>query len=135
MPSVSEHAMLHALTEEVVDAVVDGFGPGSGSPLMMVEFRHAGGALARPGSGALACLPGDYVMFACKPRPPLAEANAAAFARLRETVASCAPTALRELRGAHPRSRDPLRRGVGDAPARRPDRIRPGRPLRRRPTF
>jgi FAD/FMN-containing dehydrogenase len=91
MPSVSEHAMLHALTEEVVDAVVDGFGPSSGSPLMMVEFRHAGGALARPGSGALACLPGDFVMFACNAAvPPLAEANAAAFARLRETVASCA---------------------------------------------
>jgi Berberine and berberine like. len=91
MPSVSEHAMLHALTEEVVDAVVDGFGAGSGSPLMMVEFRHAGGALARPGSGALACLPGDYVMFACNAAvPPLAAANATAFARLRDTAASCA---------------------------------------------
>ena len=91
MPSVSEHAMLHALTEQVVDDVVDGFGPGSGSPLLMVEFRHAGGALARPGSGALACLPGEYVMFACNAAiPELAEANATAFARLRETVADCA---------------------------------------------
>jgi FAD/FMN-containing dehydrogenase len=91
MPAVSEHAMLATLTEDVVDDVVEGFGPGSGSPLMMVEFRHAGGALARPGSGALACLPGEYVMFASNAAiPELAAATAAAFARLRETVASCA---------------------------------------------
>jgi FAD/FMN-containing dehydrogenase len=90
MPAVSDHVMLHELTAEVVDRVVDGFGEGSGSPLMMVEFRHAGGALARPGSSALTCLPGEYVTFAGGVAiPELAEPTAAAFARLRETLASC----------------------------------------------
>jgi hypothetical protein len=91
MPAVSDHVMLRELTEEVVDRVVDGFGEGSGSPLMMVEFRHAGGALARPGSSALACLPGEYVTFAGGVAiPELAEPVAAAFGRLRETLAPCA---------------------------------------------
>ncbi len=90
MPAVSDHAMLDELTAEVVDRVVDRFGEGSGSPLMMVEFRHAGGALARRGTGALASLPGEYVMFAGGVAvPELAEPNEAAFALLRETVASC----------------------------------------------
>jgi len=91
MPAVSTHAMLDTLTPEVVDAIVDRFGAGSGSPLMMVELRHAGGALARPGTGALGRLAGEYVMFAgCVGIPELAEVTAAAFGRLHETVAPCA---------------------------------------------
>ncbi len=91
LPAVSDHMMLGELTAEVVDRVVDGFGEGSGSPLMMVELRHAGGALARPGSSALACLPGEYVTFAgAVAIPELAEPTAAAFARLREALAPCA---------------------------------------------
>src|SRR6185312_13570762 len=88
MPAVSTHAMLDTLTPEVVDAIVDRFGAGSGSPLMMVELRHAGGALARPGTGALGRLAGEYVMFAgCVGIPELADVTAAAFGRLHETVA------------------------------------------------
>jgi len=91
MPAVSTHAMLDTLTPEVVDAIVDRFGAGSGSPLMMVELRHAGGALARPGTGALGRLAGEYVMFAgCVGIPELADVTAAAFGRLHETVAPCA---------------------------------------------
>lgn len=40
-------------------------GPGSGSPLAMVELRHMGGAMARrsPGAGARATLPGEVVVL------------------------------------------------------------------------
>ena len=40
-------------------------GPGSGSPLAMVELRHMGGAIARrsPRSGARATLPGTLAML------------------------------------------------------------------------
>jgi FAD/FMN-containing dehydrogenase len=88
-PSISEHAVLDALPADAVDLVVDRFGEGSGSPLMMVEFRHIGGALARRGTGALACLPGEYVMFACNVAvsPEVVAASEMAFATLRETLA------------------------------------------------
>ena len=40
-------------------------GPGSGSPLMMVELRQLGGALRRiePGSGAAAMIDAQFVLF------------------------------------------------------------------------
>ena len=41
-------------------------GAGSGSPLLSVELRHLGGALARAaeGHGALAALEGDFTFYA-----------------------------------------------------------------------
>jgi berberine-like enzyme len=41
-------------------------GPGSGSPLAMVQLRQLGGALGRrsPGAGARATLPGTFSLFA-----------------------------------------------------------------------
>ena len=40
-------------------------GPGSGSPLLMVELRHLGGALGRraPHAGALGSLTGEYLLY------------------------------------------------------------------------
>jgi FAD binding domain/Berberine and berberine like len=64
VPGLGDHALLDALAPEAVDRLVDACGPGSGSPLLSVELRHAGGALARPGSGALGSLPGQYAMYA-----------------------------------------------------------------------
>jgi hypothetical protein len=64
VPGLGDHALLHGLSAEAVDRLVDACGPGSGSPLLSVELRHAGGALARPGSGALGSIPAQYVLFA-----------------------------------------------------------------------
>jgi FAD/FMN-containing dehydrogenase len=66
LPFVSATALLDDLPSAGVDDLVAAAGPGSGSPLAMVELRHLGGALARrsPGAGARATLPGTVVMLA-----------------------------------------------------------------------
>lgn len=66
LPVASTTALLEDLPAQGVDDLVAAAGPGSGSPLAMVELRHMGGALARrsPGAGARATLPGTIVMFA-----------------------------------------------------------------------
>jgi hypothetical protein len=50
--------MLDGLPSAAIDAIVEAAGPGSGSPLLSVEFRHLGGALSDrpPNAGALASL-------------------------------------------------------------------------------
>jgi hypothetical protein len=66
VPSDSVHAMLGELDAAAIDALVNAAGPGSGSTLVSVELRHAGGALSRAaaGAGAVATLPGSYAFFA-----------------------------------------------------------------------
>ena len=64
MPGMSDSMMLDELTAETVDALVDAAGPGSGSPLLMVELRHLGGALGRYAGGALSRFDGEYLYFA-----------------------------------------------------------------------
>ena len=65
LPFMSATALLTHLPHAAVDELVAVAGPGSGSPLAMVELRHMGGALARrePGAGARATLPGTVAMF------------------------------------------------------------------------
>jgi FAD/FMN-containing dehydrogenase len=65
LPFVSTTALLSDLPSAGVDELVSAVGPGSGSPLAMVELRHMGGALARrsPGAGARATLPGSLAML------------------------------------------------------------------------
>lgn len=65
MPYVSGHQLLDTLPAQAIDDVVELAGPGSGSPLLMLEIRQNGGALSRPaeGHGALATLPGSYMTF------------------------------------------------------------------------
>jgi hypothetical protein len=50
--------MLRELTPAALDAYLDVTGPGSGSPLMIAELRHLGGALGRRAAdaGALGAL-------------------------------------------------------------------------------
>ena len=50
---------------EVIQTLVKLGGPGSGSPLMMLELRQLGGALGRvsPGHGAVAKIDGEFVLF------------------------------------------------------------------------
>jgi FAD/FMN-containing dehydrogenase len=64
VPGIGDHALLDALPADGVDRLVKACGPDSGSALTMVELRHLGGALARPGSGALSTIPGEYMLFA-----------------------------------------------------------------------
>jgi FAD/FMN-containing dehydrogenase len=50
---------------EAVDAFVEAAGPGSGSPLLLAELRHAGGALASTpeGAGARSHIEGEFVFL------------------------------------------------------------------------
>jgi hypothetical protein len=50
---------------EAVDAFVEAAGPGSGSPLLLAELRHAGGALASApdGAGARSHIEGEFVFL------------------------------------------------------------------------
>ena len=65
LPYVSGHQLLGDLPEQAIDDIVELAGPDSGSPLIMLELRHAGGALSREADhhGALATLPGSYMSF------------------------------------------------------------------------
>ncbi len=68
IPHHSAHELLERLPPTTIDAILGAVGPGSryGEALTMLQFRHMGGALARPapGAGARATLPGDLSMFA-----------------------------------------------------------------------
>lgn len=65
-PGLSSHAMLDAVPDEAVDLMVHMAGPGSDTPLLAVELRQLGGALARPAEdgGALDRLDGRFAFFA-----------------------------------------------------------------------
>jgi FAD/FMN-containing dehydrogenase len=66
VPNSGDGALLDVVPAEAIDALVHVAGPGSDSPLLMVELRHLGGALARTGEshGAVATMEGDYAFFA-----------------------------------------------------------------------
>jgi hypothetical protein len=65
VPGLGHHAVLSELPEEALDALFEVSGPDSGSPLLLAELRHLGGALARSdeSGGALSKLDGEFVMF------------------------------------------------------------------------
>jgi len=66
VPNSGDGALLDVVPAEAIDSLVHVAGPESGSPLLMVELRHLGGALARAGAGhgAVATMEGDYALFA-----------------------------------------------------------------------
>ena len=66
VPAFGGHRLYDELSAQAIDELVDVAGPESGSPLISVELRHTGGALARSGDdhGALATLDGSLCMFA-----------------------------------------------------------------------
>jgi FAD/FMN-containing dehydrogenase len=78
VPGAGDGTTIRELTDETVDALVAVAGAGSGSPLLSVELRQLGGALARraPGNGAAASVDGAYAVFAVGMAPtPEAEAE------------------------------------------------------------
>jgi len=66
VPGIGDHALLRDVTAETIDAMIELAGCESGSPLLAVELRHAGGALSRvaPGAGARSRIDAPYILFA-----------------------------------------------------------------------
>jgi FAD/FMN-containing dehydrogenase len=66
VPGEGDGMVLSDLNDTAIDALVQTAGAGSHSPLLSVELRHAGGALARnvPGGGAVSSVGGRFVLFA-----------------------------------------------------------------------
>ena len=64
-PGVSDTALLGALPDAAVDAMLADAGPGSGSSLLATELRQLGGALGRqhPDGGALSSLDASFMAF------------------------------------------------------------------------
>jgi FAD/FMN-containing dehydrogenase len=89
VPAVGDGLMLAELPAEAVDAVVE---LAVGSPLLSLEIRQLGGALAetKPEHGALASLDGAYLAFGVgiAMTPEMAEAVEAHLDRVHETLAS-----------------------------------------------
>jgi FAD/FMN-containing dehydrogenase len=87
-PGLSSHAMLDALPAEAIDTIVREAGPGSGSPLLAVELRQLGGALARPDAngGALNRMDGRFAFFSAG--IPMDEAMGRAVAEHAQKIAA-----------------------------------------------
>jgi hypothetical protein len=91
VPVLGDGFQLPELTPEAADAFVEVGGPGSDSPLLMLELRQLGGALAEAadGAGALAALPDDFTLFGVG--LPMGDAMAAAIGshleRVKQTMA------------------------------------------------
>jgi hypothetical protein len=65
VPGLGHHALISELPDEAIDAFVGAVGADAGSPLLLAELRHIGGALGRSGEnpGALAKLDAEFLMF------------------------------------------------------------------------
>jgi FAD/FMN-containing dehydrogenase len=67
MPLMGDTIMLDALPDEAGDAFLRLLAPDIGSPFVVAELRHIGGALAREhaGQGARGAIAGQYLLFLC----------------------------------------------------------------------
>ncbi|HEX6689436.1 MAG TPA: FAD-binding oxidoreductase [Solirubrobacterales bacterium] len=65
VPGIGEGQTVGELPDEAIDAFVSIAGPDSGSPLLLSELRHLGGALGRPdgSGGALSHLDAGFAMY------------------------------------------------------------------------
>ena len=81
VPAIGDYRLIRELPEEAVDAFVEAAGPDSGSPLLVAELRHVGGALGRPaeGGGALASLDAAFALLGVG--SPMAPEQAEAISR------------------------------------------------------
>jgi hypothetical protein len=82
--------LLGDLTPEAIDALVGLAGAGSDSPLIMLELRHLGGALARPPAdlSPMGRRDSKFIMFGvgATPTPEVAQLVQANLARLAEEM-------------------------------------------------
>jgi FAD binding domain/Berberine and berberine like len=78
VPGAGDHLLLEDLTPAAIEQAVRVAGADAPMPLLMVEFRHLGGALGRrgPGNGATAAIDAGFAMFTVgmTPVPELTEA-------------------------------------------------------------
>lgn len=90
VPGVGEGATIRELPDEAIEAFASVAGPGSGSPLLLSELRHLGGALGRPdeSGGALSHLDAGFAMYSVgmPMTPELGEAIPAHLAKIAETM-------------------------------------------------
>lgn len=90
-PALGDGMLLGDLDEAALEAWLGVVGPGSDSPLVSVELRHIGGALARPadGGGVLDSVPGSFLQFAIGivPDPALREPVIGRVKQLEEAMA------------------------------------------------
>jgi hypothetical protein len=90
VPGRGHHGVLRELSDEAIEAFVGVAGPGSGSPLLLAELRHLGGALGRPDpeGGALSHLDAAFTLFAVGMAmgPEMGKAVDAGLDRLDETM-------------------------------------------------
>jgi hypothetical protein len=65
VPGIGEGGLLRELSDQAIDAFVGLAGPDSGSPMLLSEVRHLGGAMGRPAEdgGALSHLDASHVMY------------------------------------------------------------------------
>jgi FAD/FMN-containing dehydrogenase len=65
VPGFGHHRVLRELSDEAIEAFVGVARQDSGTPLLLTELRHLGGALGRPDpdGGALSHLDADWVMY------------------------------------------------------------------------
>lgn len=109
-PATFDGGLLAEVTGGTLDAIVDLMAPGSGSPLLSIELRQLGGALASApdGAGAISHLDAEGIVFGVgiSPVPP---AVAAVRGALDEMNAALAPwTADRALPNFAGRRRGPV---------------------------
>lgn len=66
MPVSGDGVLVDALDADAIEAMVSIAGPGTDSPLIIVELRQLGGSLRerKPGAGALGSLDGSFAFFA-----------------------------------------------------------------------
>jgi FAD/FMN-containing dehydrogenase len=90
-PVKGDGVMVDALDPEAIAALVEIAGPGTDSPLIIVELRQLGGALRerKPGAGALGSLDGSFAFFAAgvPMGPEVAEAIEVRIDALKEALA------------------------------------------------
>jgi hypothetical protein len=90
VPGIGEGRTIGELSDETIDAFVSVAGPGSGSPLLLSELRHLGGALGRPdeSGGALSHLDAGFAMYSVgmPMTPELGEAIPVHLAKIEETM-------------------------------------------------
>jgi hypothetical protein len=90
VPGLGEGLTIRELPDEAIDAFASVAGPGSGSPMLLSELRHLGGALGRPdpSGGALTHLETDFVMYSVgmPMTPELGEAIPQHLAKIEQTM-------------------------------------------------
>jgi hypothetical protein len=98
VPGAGDGIALQSVTRETVAAVVEAAGAESGAPLLSVEIRHLGGALARSGRerGALDRMEAEFLSFAVGMAPD-ASAKAAVHQAIRRVQSALAPWEARHM--------------------------------------